>query len=465
MSVVTRFPPSPTGFLHIGGLRTALFNYLYARHHDGKFILRIEDTDSERSEKRFSELIIKAFEWVGLDFDEGPYFQSQRGEIYAKYIDKLIKEGKAYRCYCSRERLSKLKESQISKGIKPHYDGFCREQNRKTSGDYTVRFKLPDSVGKVEFYDMIHGKISVALSELDDFIIVRSNRMPMYNLACVIDDALMGVTDIIRGDDHLSNTPKQILLYKALGFDIPRYAHVPMILGEDKKRFSKRHGATSVSVYKDEGYLPDALLNYLVRLGFSYKDQEIFSLDELIRYFDIDRLGKSASVFNPSKLLWINSVYIKNREPSKLAEEIAPFLSELLKREIDVDEKLTEAVKTVQQRAKTLKEAAGQLKFYFEVPSDYDEKGIKKYCKDSGLLKELLRLAEDIKWSESELKRVIEETMDKFQIKMIKVAQPIRIALTGKTVSPGIYEMMLILGKSESLKRIENLSRFLDERA
>ncbi|NOZ84565.1 MAG: glutamate--tRNA ligase [Epsilonproteobacteria bacterium] len=462
MSIITRFAPSPTGFLHIGGLRTALFNYLYARHNNGKFILRIEDTDSERSEERFSDLIIKAFRWVDLKFDDGPYFQSQRGEIYSKYIDRLIEEGKAYKCCCSRERLKKLKESQTANGIKPHYDGFCRGTNNEAAENFTIRFKLPKTDENIEFDDLIHGKILINLSEIDDFIIVRSNGIPMYNFACVVDDALMGVTDIIRGDDHLSNTSKQILLCRALGFDIPRYAHVPMILGADKKRFSKRHGAISVNVYKEEGYLPDALLNYLVRLGFSYNDQEIFSMEEMIRYFDIKRLGKSASVFNPSKLLWLNAVYIKNRVPSILAEEVLPFISALLGTTVKIDEKFVEMVKTVQQRAKTLKEMADQMRFYFETPSDYEEKGVKKYCSSIDLLNKIMLLMKDVQWNESELKKIAQNVMDEFQLKMLKIAQPIRIALTGKTVSPGIYEMLLILGKEESLKRMERFIKFLN---
>lgn len=464
MSITTRFAPSPTGFLHIGGLRTALFNYLHARHNNGKFILRIEDTDSERSEERFSDLIIKAFRWVELDFDDGPYFQSQRDEIYSKYIDRLIEEGKAYKCCCSRERLKKLKESQMANGVKSHYDGFCRDTNNEAAENFTIRFKLPETDEGIEFEDLIHGKILINLSEIDDFIIVRSNGIPMYNFACVVDDALMGVTDIIRGDDHLSNTPKQILLCRALGFDIPRYAHVPMILGADKKRFSKRHGAISVNVYKEEGYLPDALLNYLIRLGFSYNDQEIFSMEEMIRYFDIKRLGKSASVFNPSKLLWLNAVYIKNRVPSVLAGEVLPFISALLGTTVKIDEKFVEMVKTVQQRAKTLKEMADQMRFYFEIPSDYEEKGVKKYCSNIDLLNKIMLLMKDVQWNESELKEITQNVMDEFQLKMLKIAQPIRIALTGKTVSPGIYEMLLILGKKESLKRMERFIKFLNAR-
>ena len=466
MSITTRFAPSPTGFLHIGGLRTALFNYLHARHNNGKFILRIEDTDSERSEERFSDLIIKAFRWVELNFDDGPYFQSQRDEIYSKYIDRLIEEGKAYKCCCSRERLKKLKESQMANGVKSHYDGFCRDMNNEAAENFTIRFKLPKTDEGIEFEDLIHGKILINLSEMDDFIIVRSNGIPMYNFACVVDDALMGVTDIIRGDDHLSNTPKQILLCRALGFDIPRYAHVPMILGADKKRFSKRHGAISVNVYKEEGYLPDALLNYLIRLGFSYNDQEIFSMEEMIRYFDIKRLGKSASVFNPSKLLWLNAVYIKNRVPSVLAGEVLPFISALLgtTATVKIDEKFVEMVKTVQQRAKTLKEMADQMRFYFEIPSDYEEKGVKKYCSNIDLLNKIMLLMKDVQWNESELKEITQNVMDEFQLKMLKIAQPIRIALTGKTVSPGIYEMLLILGKKESLKRMERFIKFLNAR-
>ncbi len=466
MSVITRFPPSPTGFLHIGGLRTALFNYLYAKHSGGKIVLRIEDTDSERSEKRFSDMIIEVCRWVGLNFDEGPYFQSQRVDIYKKYADKLLSEGKAYKCYCTKERLKQLREDQTASGDRPHYDGFCKT-TRKTANDknesYTVRFKLPDELDAVEFNDMIHGNISVKLTELDDFIIVRSNGMPMYNLACVVDDALMGITDIIRGNDHISNTPKQILLYKALGLTVPRFAHVPMILGPDKKKFSKRHGATSVSVYKDEGYLSDALLNYIVRLGFAYENKEIFSADEMIRYFDISHIGKSAAIFDSEKLLWLNSVYIRNRKPETLAKEVEPFMNKLIGKQIASDEKFVKMVKTVQPRAKTLKEMASQMLFYFEAPNMYDEKGLKKYCKDKiDTISDIIMLMQKAEWNEENLKNIVGGIVEKYQLKLIKIAQPIRIALTGKTVSPGVYEMLMVLGKDESVRRLEQFHKFLN---
>ncbi len=463
MNIITRFPPSPTGFLHIGGLRTALFNYLYAKHSNGKIVLRIEDTDSERSEKRFSDMISEACKWVGLSFDKGPYFQSQRVDIYKKYVDKLLDEGKAYKCYCTKERLKKLRDNQIATGDRPHYDCHCRTMDDKDES-YTIRLRLPDGLDAVEFKDMIHGNISVKLSELDDFIIVRSNGMPMYNLACVIDDALMGITDIIRGNDHISNTPKQILIYKALGLTVPRFAHVPMILGPDKKRFSKRHGATSVGIYKDEGYLPDALLNYIVRLGFAYEDKEIFSVDEMIRYFDIEHVGKSAAIFDKEKLLWLNAVYIRDREPEKLAEEVIPFVNKLTEKRIVNDERLVKMVKTVQPRAKTLKEMASQMMFYFEAPDIYDAKGLKKYCKGEifSILSEIISLMRQAEWSEESLKNIINSMVEKYQLKLIKIAQPVRIALTGKTVSPGVYEMLMVLGKDVSIKRLEQFCGFLN---
>ena len=315
-TIRTRFAPSPTGYLHIGGARTALFSWLYARHTGGKFILRVEDTDAQRSTDESSRQILEAMEWLGLDWDEGPFYQSERLDIYRTYVDKLVEEGKAYWCECTPEELETKRKLALEKGAKPKYDGTCKSKGLGPGPGRVVRFAMPPT-GVTSFDDMIKGRISVDNAELDDLVLLRSDGMPTYNLTVVIDDATMNITHIIRGDDHVNNTPRQLKIYEALGFDLPLFAHVPMILGSDKTRLSKRHGATSVTAYKEMGYLPEALVNYLVRLSWSHGDQEIFSRDELIRFFDFDTVGKAAAVFNPEKLLWLNHHYIKTGDATR----------------------------------------------------------------------------------------------------------------------------------------------------
>jgi glutamyl-tRNA synthetase len=369
-TVITRFPPSPTGYLHLGGARTALFNWLYARNKKGKFVLRIEDTDVERSTQASVDAIFEALEWLGIDWDEGPYFQSKRLDIYREHIQKLIDSQDAYYCTCSAESLDTMRKKAMASGGKPKYDGTCRQKGLGASENAVVRFKAPIS-GATRLADVIKGNITFQNSELDDFIIQRSDGMPTYNLAVVVDDITMKINTVIRGDDHVNNTPKQILLYKAFKSPEPVFGHVPMVLGEDKARLSKRHGAMSVTAYRDMGYLPDAFLNYLVRLGWSFGDQEFFTKEELIEKFNLENIGKSAGVFNPDKMLSINADHIKATPPLKLAEYLLPFLKER-GCNAENDAFTQSAIKTLSNRSKTLLEMADGAVFYYRDTVSYD---------------------------------------------------------------------------------------------
>ncbi|BAT71962.1 glutamyl-tRNA synthetase [Thermosulfidibacter takaii ABI70S6] len=465
--VRVRFAPSPTGHLHIGGARTAIFNWLFARHNKGKFILRIEDTDRSRSTEESIQEILEALKWLGLDWDEGPYRQTERMEIYKREAERLIQEGKAYYCYCTPEELEQIREESKKKFGIPKYDGRCRNRKEPRTGvSPVIRFKA-NTEGETVFHDIIKGEISYPNSQLDDFIIVRSDGTPTYNFVVVVDDALMGITHVIRGDDHLNNTPKQIQLYQALGYEIPQFAHVPMILGPDKTKLSKRHGATSVLAYKEEGYLPEALFNFLVRLGWSHGDQEIFSKEELIELFTLEAVGKSPAVFNPEKLLWLNHHYIKTYPVEKLAE----LLAEFLEKEGIVDDAskldrdwLKEVVIAFRERAKTLKEMAHQCDFLFKAPGTYDEKGVKKFFKPE-TAQYLEALAEELEHSDTfdkeTIDKVFENVLTRFNIKLKAVAQPVRIAITGRTVSPGLHEIILLTGKDEVIKRIKRAAAFI----
>ncbi len=394
--------------------------------------------------------------WCSIEWDDICY-QSKRNDIYEKYLNKLFEEGKAYKCYCSKERLEKLKEEQMKNGENPHYDGHCRNlKEQPEDKPYVVRIKLPEE--DIDFKDYVHGDMHFSYKEFDDFIIKRSDGSFMYNFTNVVDDIECGITHVIRGDDHLTNTAKQIALYRLFDKNPPEYAHVPMILGEDKTRLSKRHGAKSVLEYKDAGILPEALVNYLIRLGWSYGDKELFNREELIKYFNLENLNKSAAVFNPDKLLWLNAEYIKNMPPDELLSYLSGFLDESCK-EYD-KEYLKKAVETMQARANTLVELAEGMKFYCKKPDVYEGKGSKKYLKQS--VKEpmlfLLEKLESADFSNEEsLKEAFELTMKEFDIKMVKIAQPVRIGLTGRSAAPGIYEMLMILGKKESLERIEKV--------
>ncbi|MBW1819190.1 MAG: glutamate--tRNA ligase [Deltaproteobacteria bacterium] len=455
-TVVTRFPPSPTGYLHIGGARTALFNWLYARRNKGKFILRIEDTDKARSTDEATRAIIESMEWLGLNWDEGPIFQSQRYDIYNAAIDRLLDKGAAYHCHCSPEDLEARRKEAMAKGLKPKYDGKCRELGLGPASGSVVRLKTPLS-GTTRFEDRVKGPISFENEELDDLILRRSEGSPTYHMAVVADDIDLGITHVIRGDDHVNNTPRQILIYGALGEPVPVYAHVPMILGPDKTRLSKRHGAMSVLAYRDMGYLPHALLNALARLGWSHGDQEKFTLDELVKTFSLDHVGKSAGVFNTEKLLDLNGVYIRETHDEDLARAVKPFLEKLGYTGLE-ESQLKKVAAALKPRSKTLAgmgEAAG---FFFTPEISYEEKGDKKFLKPNalGMLEDLRKaLALAPSFAQKDLEDVFVAFMEEKQIKLGKIAQPLRVALTGKTVSPGIFEVMEALGKESVLTRLD----------
>ena len=464
-NVVTRFSPSPTGTLHIGGARTALFNWLFARHNRGKFILRIEDTDVARSAEEYTRVIIDSMKWLGMDWDEGPYFQSKRLDIYRKYIEMLLEKGRAYYCDCTPEEVERKRKEAMSAGKKPKYDGKCRSRNLGPGPGRVVRFLAPDA-GTTVVHDVIKGVISFDNSELDDLVIQRSDGMPTYNFAVVIDDLTMGISHVIRGDDHVNNTPRQILIYEALGKTPPVFAHVPMILGQDRTRLSKRHGATSVLAYRDAGYLPEAMVNYLVRLGWSYGDQEIFSKEELIEKFSLENIGKSASVFDPEKLLWLNSYYIKEYAPDKLGELLLPFLEER-GYTIPDHEYLIRAIVTLQPRAKTLVEMAEMMDFYLLEEIEYDSKAAKKFLKPAMIpvFEDLIeKLSELDVFTEENLEKIFRATSEELGVKLGKIAQPVRVALTGRTASPGLFEVIDILGKERTIGRLRAALDYMKKR-
>ena len=451
--IVTRFAPSPTGFLHVGGLRTALYNYLYARKNGGKFLLRIEDTDLARNSDAAVEAIKEAFDWCGLEYDGEVEFQSRRTEIYKKYINELLESGKAYKCYMSKDELDALRKEQEARKERPKYDGRYRDfTGTPPEGiEPVIRIKAPLS-GKIEFDDGIKGHISFEAADiLDDFIIARSDGSPTYNFTVVIDDALMGVSDVIRGDDHLSNTPKQIILYDALGFKVPRFYHVAMINGSDGSKLSKRHGATDVMEYKRMGYLPQALLNFLVRLGWGHGDDEIFSMSDMLRLFDPKDINKSASTYNLSKLEWLNAYYIKNSGFYELADEMLFFGIDF--RGLPKGELL---MSLLQERAKTLLDIKAGVELIVNAPSSYDEKAMKKFVNDESkalLAQYLAEFKEDLE-NTSEFEHFTMEFLNSKGKTLKDLAQNVRIALTGGSVSPGIFEMMEVLGASEVKKRI-----------
>ncbi len=456
-----RFAPSPTGFLHIGGARTALFNWLYARSNNGKFVLRIEDTDRERSTDEYVDAIIKGMKWLGLDADEGPFRQTDRFDIYKGYIDKLIAEHNAYYCYCSPEELDAKRKEAMKQGRALKYDGKCRNLHEPVEGvKPVVRFKMPKE-GQTTVEDLIKGYVSFENEQLDDLIIARSDGTPTYNLTVVVDDVDMRITHVVRGDDHLNNTPRQAQIYKALGYEVPKFAHLPMILGADKARLSKRHGATSVMAYYEMGYLPDALINYLVRLGWSYGDQEIFTREELVKYFSFENVGKAAAIFNPEKLLWLNSQYMINSTSEKLGELVMPFLLKdgIVKEGQELDKRwLAKAIDTLKERSKTLIELTASLRYYITEEVEYDEKAKAKFLKEENrdILIELKDgLAALADFSEETVEQLFKETVEKREVKLGKLAQPVRVALTGTKQSPGIYDVIGVLGKDKTIKRLE----------
>ncbi len=465
-NVVTRFPPSPTGYLHVGGARTALYNWLFAKQRGGKFILRIEDTDKVRSTEESTRAILESFKWLGLDWDDGPYFQSERYSIYSEFLERLLAEGKAYHCHCTAEELDQKRKEAMDKGLKPKYDGKCRNLDLEPKPGSVVRLKAP-LTGNTQFNDLIKGPISFNNEELDDLILKRSDGSPTYNFAVVVDDITMGLTHVIRGDDHVNNTPRQIHIYEALNAPLPEFAHVPMILGPDKTRLSKRHGAVSVLAYRDMGYLPHALVNALARVGWSYGDQEKFTIEELIDKFSLEHVGKSAGVFNAEKLLDLNAQYIRESDSLYLTKEIIPFLSKLGFKDLD-EKKVAAAIETLKIRSRTLEEMAEGALFYFQDEIVYEEKGDKKFLKPNVLepMKDIKQRLEGISdFNQKGLETVFVKFLEEKEIKLGKIAQPIRVALTGKTASPGIFEMMEALGKDAVVSRIDKAIGHIQEKA
>lgn len=460
--VITRFPPSPTGFLHIGGARTALFNWLFARHHGGKFILRIEDTDVARSTEEAIKAILDAMEWLELTWDEGPFFQTQRLEIYREYLKKLLESGHAFYCECSSEALEERRREALASGRKPKYDGRCRDRGLGPGPNRVIRFRCPQT-GTTVLHDLIKGPILFDNSELDDLVLERSDGVPTYNYAVVIDDITMNITHVIRGDDHVPNTPRQILIYQALGVPLPHFAHVPMILGRDRAKLSKRHGATSVMAYQEMGYLPEALINYLVRLGWSHGDQEIFSREELIQTFSLENVGKSPSVFDPEKFLWLNAHYLKTRNPASLVPLLSPFLKAQQYPERPADY-LVKAIHTLQPRTHSLVEMADAMKFYMVDEVAYDSAAAKKFLA-TGMIEPFERLIVALDqlavFDEANLEPAFQEVVAAMELKLGKIAQPVRVALTGLTVSPGLFEIIDVLGKETVLSRLRRAVAFM----
>jgi glutamyl-tRNA synthetase len=465
MTVRTRFAPSPTGYLHIGGARTALFSWLYARRHGGKFVLRIEDTDRERSTEASVQAILDGMEWLGLDHDEGPFYQTQRMDRYREIIQQLLDNGDAYYCYCSREELEAMREQQMQRKEKPRYDGRYRDfTGTPPEGiDPVIRFRNPLE-GAVVIDDLIKGRVVVQNSELDDLIIARSDGTPTYNLTVVVDDMDMGITHAIRGDDHLNNTPRQMNILQALGAKPPVYAHVPMILGEDGKRLSKRHGAVSVMQYAEEGFLPDALINYLVRLGWSHGDQELFTREEMIELFTLEGVNKSASTFNPQKLLWLNEQYLKQETADKIAARLLPKLD--FATDSENAPQLTAVVDILRERCKTLNEMAVAARYFYQDPDSYTEKAQAQHFKPEAVA--VFRSVHDAfaaqaDWDAAAIKQTVKSQAEKLGVKMGQVGMPLRVAATGGTDSPDIGITLELVGKAATLRRIENAIAFIEK--
>lgn len=459
--VRTRFAPSPTGYLHIGGARTALFNYLFARHHGGKFILRIEDTDRERSTSEAINAILDAMKWLDLDYDEGPFYQTERYPVYRQRVQQLLAVGKAYPCVCTVEELEAKRQLAQREKRKPSYDGACRPAADviaapPPSKPYTIRFRSPHD-GTTVVHDLVKGDVVFDNRELDDLIIARTDGTPTYNFCVVVDDIEMNISHVIRGDDHLANTPRQIQLYQAFGGTLPQFAHVPLILGPDKARLSKRHGATSVTAYRDMGYLPEAVVNYLVRLGWSHGDDEIFSREELIERFSLESVGKSAGVFNPEKFLWLNSHYVKVSPLSRLVDEILPFIEAKGYPVPEDKEWLKKALATLRERAKTLTELVEQAHYYFSDEITIDDKAANRFLTGqvAGPLNRLVQKLDAIaNFDEDAILRAFAETLEESGLPMGKLAQPVRVALTGSTASPGIQDVIAVLGRDRTLTRL-----------
>ena len=466
-----RFAPSPTGFLHIGGVRTALCNWLFARQQKGAFILRIEDTDQSRSTDESIEAIIEGMKWVGLDWDEGPYRQTERVDLYRTHAMRLLEKGQAYWCVCKAEELNARRKEAEAKGLSPKYDGRCRDAGHPNpTGDAALRFRAPQE-GETVVDDLIKGKIVFDNTVQDDLIILRSNGYPTYNFSVVIDDALMSITHVVRGDDHLTNTPRQVPIFQALGFPVPQFGHLPMILGSDKTRLSKRHGATSIMAYQDMGYLPDAMVNYLVRLGWSHGDQEIFNRQELIEQFSWKNVQSSAAVFNPEKLLWVNEQYIKHSDPKQVAKLLWPHLEQaslentsMFRREAlafrlskEPSEWLVNLIVMVRERTKTLHEMVHWVRPFFEETVIFEEEAAKKFLTPgiASVLGKLLARFEALPaFSKQQWEEVFKQLVEEEGMKMGQLAQPVRVTLTGRTASPGLFDVMEVLGRDRTLLRL-----------
>ena len=459
MTIRTRFAPSPTGYLHVGGARTALFSWLYARRHGGTFILRIEDTDLERSSEESVNAILEGMAWLGLAYDEGPFFQTHRFDRYKAVMQQMLNAGQAYHCYCSKERLETLRADQMARKEKPRYDGHCRHGGVEPPAGVApvVRFMNPqEGVAVVE--DLIRGRVVFQNTELDDLIIARSDGTPTYNFTVVVDDLDMRVSHVIRGDDHLNNTPRQINMLKALGATPPVYAHVPMILGPDGARLSKRHGAVSVMQYREDGFLPEALLNYLVRLGWSHGDQEIFTLDEMVALFDVTKVHSSAAAFNPEKLLWLNQHYIKTSDPQHVAQHLSWHLGKLGIDPVAGGPSLVEVVLAQRERAKTLVEMAQNSVFFYRDVESYDEKAAAKHLKpavEPAVADLRQRLADLTPWNPETVHQAVHAAAEAHDLDLGKLAQPLRVMISGRGVSPPIDITLALVGREQVLQRLD----------
>ncbi len=470
--VKTRFAPSPTGYLHVGGARTALFSWVYAKKNHGQFVLRVEDTDLERSTDEAVKAILDGMEWLGLKEDDAPYFQTEHFDRYKEVIDQLLSSGEAYRCYCSKERLDTLREQQMQNKEKPKYDGHCRHLDsalQDPSKPYVIRFKNP-LTGVVSWEDAVKGDITISNAELDDFIIARTDGSPTYNFCVVVDDMDMEITHVVRGDDHVNNTPKQINLYHALKAPVPVFAHVPMILGDDGKKLSKRHGAVSVMEYRDEGYLPEALINYLIRLGWSYKDQEVFSMEEIFKYFELDDINASASAFNTEKLNWLNQHYMRTLPPKQVADALRWHFDQSGVK-IEDGPALEVLIPVMAEKVKTLKELLEKSLYFYQDFDSFDEKSAKKHLTLKSRhvlthLKDKLAKADDDAWqSESVLHNALQETADELDLGMGKVGMPARVAVTGSGQSPDIGITLKWIGKKRVIERLERAIQEIDKKS
>ena len=464
MKVRTRFAPSPTGYLHIGSVRTALYAWLYARHHGGDYILRIEDTDRERSTQAAVDAILDGLAWLGIDSDEPPVYQTQRFDRYAEVVERMLAEGAAYRCYCTKDEIEAMRAEAQARGEKPRYDGRCRAGDRvRPDVPPVVRFKNPLE-GEVVVDDLVKGRIVFSNAELDDLVIARSDGTPTYNFTVVVDDADMRITHVIRGDDHVNNTPRQINIFRALGLEPPQYAHLPMIHGPDGTKLSKRHGAVNILEYREMGFLPQAMLNYIARLGWSYGDQEIFTVDELIRLFDLDRVSRSAASFDPMKLLWVNQQHMMMAP----IEQLVPLLEEQLRRQgadPGSGPPLELAVTALRERSQTIVEMAERAHCYYEEFDAFDEKAAQMHLKP-GAREVLVALKETLAglpgWSEMAIEEAVRGVAERLGLKLGKVAQPLRVAATGQAASPGIGVTLVLVGRERAVKRIERAVDYID---